>query len=46
MVEVREGLQAGDTVVTAGQQRVQRDGMAVRVVDLPQAPAGGASQAR
>jgi len=46
MVEVREGLNPGDTVVTAGQQRVQRDGMAVRVVDLPQAPAEGASQAR
>jgi len=35
MVEITTGLQAGDTVVTAGHQRVQRDGMSVRVVDLP-----------
>ena len=33
-VEVLEGLEIGDTVVVAGQQRVQRDGMAVNVVDL------------
>jgi membrane fusion protein (multidrug efflux system) len=33
-VEIVEGLQEGDTVVTAGQQRVQRDGSPVRVVDL------------
>ncbi|TWO71953.1 efflux RND transporter periplasmic adaptor subunit [Caenimonas sedimenti] len=33
-VEVLEGLQAGDMVVTAGQQRVQRDGMPVRIVEL------------
>jgi membrane fusion protein, multidrug efflux system len=33
-VEITEGLQPGDLVVTAGQQRVQRDGMPVRVVDL------------
>jgi membrane fusion protein (multidrug efflux system) len=32
-VEITEGLQAGDIVVTAGQQRVQKDGMPVRVVD-------------
>ncbi len=38
-VEVLEGLQAGDRVVTAGQQRVQRDGTAVRVMDV--AAAGG-----
>ena len=33
-VEILEGLQPGDTVVTTGQQRVQRDGMAVRVVEV------------
>ena len=33
-VEIVEGLQAGDLVVTAGQQRVQKDGMPVRVLDL------------
>lgn len=38
-VEIVEGLQEGDTVVTAGQQRVQRDGSPVRVVDL--APRAG-----
>jgi membrane fusion protein (multidrug efflux system) len=40
-VEVLEGLEAGDTVVTAGQQRVQRDGTSVRVMDMA-APAPGA----
>jgi membrane fusion protein (multidrug efflux system) len=43
-VEILEGLAAGDTVVTAGHQRLQKDGTAVRVVDLSQAggprPAG------
>ena len=33
-VEVTEGLQPGDLVVTAGQQRIQKDGMPVRVLDL------------
>ena len=33
-VEVLEGLAPGDTVVTTGQQRVQRDGTTVTVVDL------------
>ncbi len=46
MVEVQDGLSLGDTVVTAGQQRVQRDGAPVRVVELPQAPGGGASSAQ
>ena len=45
-VEVLEGLAEGDTVVTAGHQRLQKDGTAVRVVDLSQPgggkPAGGA----
>jgi len=33
-VEILEGLAPGDTVVTTGQQRVQRDGTVVAVVDL------------
>ncbi|MEY3487666.1 MAG: hypothetical protein RL075_1671 [Pseudomonadota bacterium] len=33
-VEVLEGLAVGETVVTAGQQRLQRDGTAVRVMDM------------
>jgi len=48
-VEITEGLQAGDIVVTAGQQRIQKDGMPVRVLDLtrPAAPAkaGGSAPA-
>lgn len=44
-VEILEGLSAGDTVVTAGHQRLQKDGTAVRVVDMSQSgggrPAGG-----
>lgn len=43
-VEVVEGLAAGDVVVTAGQQRLQRDGLAVRVVELGQS-AGDAKAA-
>lgn len=39
-VQLLSGVQAGDTVVVAGQQRLQRDGTAVRVVDLNR-PAGG-----
>ena len=37
-VQVTSGLQAGDTVVVAGQQRLQKDGTAVRVVDMAGAP--------
>ncbi len=33
-VEILEGLTAGDTVVTAGHQRVQRDGTPVRVKEV------------
>ena len=33
-VEVVEGLAVGDMVVAAGQQRIQQDGTAVRVVEL------------
>ncbi|MBC5783380.1 efflux RND transporter periplasmic adaptor subunit [Ramlibacter sp. USB13] len=47
-VEITEGLVPGDTVVTAGQQRIQKDGTPVRVLDLrggngsPTAAAGAA----
>lgn len=44
-VEITEGLQAGDIVVTAGQQRIQKDGMPVRVLDLNR-PAGPVSPAQ
>ena len=44
-VEILEGLVPGETVVTTGQQRLQRDGTAVTVVDLrsgnPVSPASG-----
>lgn len=33
-VQITQGLKEGDTVVVAGQQRLQRDGTAVRVVDM------------
>lgn len=53
-VEVVEGLLEGETVVVAGQQRLQRDGTALRIVELGRPgprggpagappPAGGAS---
>ncbi len=42
-VQILQGLQAGDTVVVAGQQRLQRDGIAVRVVDLNRARGPGGS---
>lgn len=35
LVEVVSGLAAGDTIIIAGQQRIQRDGAAVRVVEAP-----------
>ncbi len=41
-VEIVEGLKEGDRVVTAGQQRVQKDGTVVRVMEVG-APAGGAA---
>ncbi len=40
-VQIVSGLREGDTVVVAGQQRLQRDGMAVRVVDMNKAGGGG-----
>jgi membrane fusion protein (multidrug efflux system) len=33
-VEITEGVAEGDTVVVAGQQRLQRDGSALRIVEL------------
>jgi len=42
-VEITEGLQPGDLVVTAGHQRVQKDGMPVRVVDLNRTAGGSPS---
>ncbi len=42
-VEIVEGLAVGDTVVIAGQQRVQRDGTAVRVLEIATAPAAPAA---
>ncbi len=44
-VEVVRGLQLGDTVVVAGQQRLQRDGTAVRVVNMPAPTTGEAPPA-
>ncbi len=44
-VEIVEGLAPGDTVVAAGQQRVQRDGTVVSVVQVA-APAPAAGPAR
>ena len=38
-VEILEGVEEGDVIVTAGQQRLQRDGMVVRVIDTVR-PAG------
>ena len=40
-VEITEGLEADDTVVTAGHQRLQKDGTPVRVIDLSGAGKGG-----
>ncbi|MGQ0709448.1 MAG: efflux RND transporter periplasmic adaptor subunit [Rhodoferax sp.] len=42
-VEVVQGLQEGDVVVLAGQQRLQKDGTPVRALDLAKA-AGGAGK--
>jgi len=39
-VEITEGLELGDTVVTAGHQRLQKDGTTVRVIDLAAAGKG------
>ena len=39
-VEITGGLQPGELVITAGHQRVQKDGMPVRVIDLSRPPGG------
>jgi membrane fusion protein, multidrug efflux system len=44
-VEITEGLMPGDTVVTAGQQRIQKDGTPVRVLDLSRGNGTAASGA-
>lgn len=40
-VEILKGVEAGDVVVTAGHQRVPRDGVPLRVVELGAADAAG-----
>lgn len=39
-VEITEGVDAGDVVVVAGHQRLQRDGSLLRVLDISRAPGG------
>ncbi len=42
-VEITEGLAEGDTIVVAGQQRLQKDGSPLRVVELGRGAANAAS---
>lgn len=42
-VEILEGLTLGQTIVVAGQQRLQRDGSPLRIVEVGRAPQGVAS---
>jgi membrane fusion protein (multidrug efflux system) len=42
-VEVLDGVVAGETIVVAGQQRLQRDGIPVRVVEAGRPGASAAS---
>ena len=42
-VEITEGLSEGQMVVLAGQQRLQRDGTPLRIVELDRSPQGAAS---
>ena len=44
-VEVTDGLNEGEPVVVAGQQRLQKDGTPLRVVELGKPPASAASAA-
>ncbi|HAX20985.1 MAG TPA: efflux transporter periplasmic adaptor subunit [Hydrogenophaga sp.] len=39
-VQITQGVAEGDTVVVAGQQRLQKDGTAVRVVEMSRPPGG------
>lgn len=43
LVEIVQGLAAGNQVVTAGQMRLQRDGTEVKVIDPPASGAGAAT---
>jgi membrane fusion protein, multidrug efflux system len=43
-VEIVSGLESGDTVVTSGQQRVQKDGSAVTVVEVGGRNGGSAAE--
>ena len=42
-VEITEGLAEGDTIVVAGQQRLQKDGLPLRVIELGRGPTNAAS---
>jgi membrane fusion protein (multidrug efflux system) len=44
-VEITEGLNEGEPVVVAGQQRLQKDGTPLRVVELGKPPGAAASAA-
>jgi len=44
-VEITEGLNENDTVIIAGQQRVQRDNTPVRVIELGRPPASASTPA-
>ena len=44
-VEITEGLKEGEQIVIAGQQRLQKDGTVLRVVELGRGPANAASAA-
>jgi len=44
-VEILEGLAMGDSVVVAGQQRLQKEGTVVRVLEASKAQGGGANNA-
>jgi membrane fusion protein (multidrug efflux system) len=44
-VEITDGLVEGDTIVVAGQQRLQKDGSPLRVVELGRGAASAASSA-
>ncbi|MGI9151067.1 MAG: efflux RND transporter periplasmic adaptor subunit [Limnohabitans sp.] len=45
MVEITEGVAEGDTVVVAGQQRLQKDGSPLRIVELGRGPAAASAAA-
>jgi membrane fusion protein (multidrug efflux system) len=45
LVEITDGVAEGDNVVVAGQQRLQKDGSPLRVVELGRGPGAAASGA-